>query len=152
ANELIGLSSFRSPSSYVKEIDNRFIRFRKDSELRPFQSIAIENYKLTNQIVDLNTKEEVIRQWLLRELTQTYGYPLELITLEYPVQQFSKRGYVDIAVVIELNGKKIPYIFAEVKAFASGIDVGLEQLQSYIRSEQDVRYGIVTDGIDVMII
>lgn len=152
ANELLYMSSVRKPSCFVKDIDHSFLRFRKDSQLLPFRSIAIQDYQLTNQIVDLNAKEEVIRQWLLRELTETYRYPVELISLEYPVQQFSKRGYVDIAILIEVNGIKMPYIFAEVKAFASGIDVGLEQLQTYMKVNPDVRYGIVTDGIDISII
>lgn len=152
ANELLYMTSVRKPSCFMKEIDHRFIRFRKDAALRPFRSVAINDYKLTNQIVDLNGKEEVIRQWLLKELIETYGYPLELMTLEYPVQQFSKRGYVDIAISIDVNGKKIPYIFAEVKAFASGLDVGFEQLQSYMQADDNVRYGIVTDGVDMIII
>ena len=104
ANELLYMSSVRRPSSFVKEIDNQLIRMRKDAALRPFQSISIEDYKLTNQIADLNGKEEVIRQWLLREIMEVYGYPLELIELEYPVQQFSQRGYVDLVVSLGGDG------------------------------------------------
>ncbi|MDQ0253353.1 hypothetical protein J2S74_000725 [Evansella vedderi] len=57
-------------------------------------------FKLTKQVIDISSKEEVIRQWLLKELMNTYGYPLELIQLEFPVQQFSKRRYEGIAVSI----------------------------------------------------
>lgn len=152
ANELLYMSSVKRPSPFVKEIANPLVRMKKDARLRPFQSISIANYQLTEEIIDVNRKEEVIRQWLIRELTEVYGYPLELISLEYPVQQFSRRGYVDIAVMIDVNGKKMPYIFAEVKAFAQGIESGLEQLTSYIDANNDVRYGVVTDGIDITII
>ncbi|GAA4074522.1 hypothetical protein GCM10022410_19520 [Amphibacillus indicireducens] len=124
----------------------------RDSKVRPFQPISIQDYILTDQLVDLNAKEEVVRQWLLVQLTKTFGYPRKMITLEYPVQHFSKTGYVDIAVSIEVNGKRMPYIFAEVKAFGSGIDLAFEQLKSYMRADQEVRYGIVTDGIELKII
>ncbi|NLY78537.1 MAG: repressor LexA, partial [Lysinibacillus sp.] len=152
ANELLYMSSVRKPSRFIKEIQNDYLRMMRDSKIRPFQSIPIQDYLLTDQIVDVNAKEEVIRQWLLRELTKTFDYPLELITLEYPVQQFSRRGYVDIVVSIEVNGKRVPYIFAEVKRFASGIDTALEQLKSYMMAQPDVRYGVVTDGVDIKII
>ncbi|WP_407270371.1 transcriptional repressor LexA [Radiobacillus sp. PE A8.2] len=152
ANELLYMSSVNRPSCFIREIDNSYVRMTRDSSLRPFLPIPIQDYRLTGQIVDLNAKEEVVRQWLLREIVHTFGYPLELITLEYPVQQFSKRGYVDIAITIEMNGKRIPYIFAEVKAFASGISTGLEQLKTYMAADTNVRYGIVTDGAAVKII
>ncbi|MDC3418077.1 transcriptional repressor LexA [Aquibacillus salsiterrae] len=152
ANELLYMSSVRKPSCFVKEIDNDYIRVMRDSALRPFQSIPIQDYQLTDQLVDLNAKEEVIRQWIIRELKQTFGYPLELIALEYPVQHFSKRGYVDIVVTIDVDGQKMPYIFAEVKAFASGIDDGFEQLKTYMMANSDVRYGVVTDGVEVKIV
>ncbi|GGM40433.1 hypothetical protein GCM10011351_28230 [Paraliobacillus quinghaiensis] len=152
ANDLLYMSSVKKPSFFIKEIDNRLIRLMRDSAIRPFQSITIQDYQLTNQLVDLNAKEEVVRQWLLRELVESFGYPLELITLEYPVQQFSKRGYVDIAVTIEVNGEKMPYIFAEVKAFGLGIEEGLPQLKTYMQAEPKVQYGIVTDGLVVQII
>lgn len=152
ANELLYMSSVRKPSRFIKEIKNDYLRVLRSSKIRPFQSIPIQDYVLTDQIVDINAKEEIIRQWLLRELTKTFGYPLELITLEYPVQHFSRRGYVDIAVSINVNGKRIPYIFAEVKRFASGIDTALDQLKSYIEAHPDVRYGVATDGVDIKII
>lgn len=152
ANELLYMTSVRKPSCFVKEINNKFVRFRKDVALRPVQSIPIDHYKLTNQIVDVNRNEERIRQWLIRELHETYGYPLELMTLEYGVQQFSSRGYVDIAILIEVNGKKVPYIFAEVKAFAIGIEEATEQLKSYMKADGEARYGISTDGVNLLII
>lgn len=152
ANDLLYMTSVKRPSPFIRELNNDSLRLKKDSRVRPFESISNQDYILTNQLIDLNAKEEVIRQWLLRELTKTFGYPTELITLEYPVQQFSKTGYVDIAISIEVNGKRVPYIFAEVKAFASGIDSAQGQLKSYMKADRNVRYGITTDGIDLEII
>ncbi|MEK4947799.1 transcriptional repressor LexA [Carnobacterium sp. FSL W8-0810] len=152
ANELLYMTSVKRPSKFIKEIDNQALRMIKDASFHPFQSIAIQDYKLTDKVVDVNAKEEVVRQWMMKELNETFGYPLELLQLEYPVQQFSKRGYVDIAVTIEHKGEKIPYIFAEIKSFASPIDVAMEQLKSYMMASTHVRYGIVTNGIEVKII
>lgn len=150
ANELLYMSSVRKPSKFIKEMNMEYLRMQRDCQLRPFQSIGIQDYRLTNQVTDPNSKEEVVRQWLIRELHQTYGYPLELFELEYPVQQFSKKGYIDIAVHIYNNGDSFPYIFAEVKQFGSGLEDAIHQLKSYLEVNTRVRYGIVTDGIDVI--
>ncbi|MBO1912826.1 type I restriction enzyme HsdR N-terminal domain-containing protein, partial [Microvirga sp. 3-52] len=53
---------------------------------------------------------------------------------------------------IESNDKRVPYCFIEVKAFASGIEIGFDQLQSYMSANQDVHYGVVTDGVEIKII
>ncbi|MCM3359238.1 transcriptional repressor LexA [Psychrobacillus sp. MER TA 171] len=150
ANELLYMSSVKKPSKFIKEMNFEFLRIKRDCQLRPFHSIGIQDYQLTNQIMDLNSKEEVVRQWMIRELHQTYGYPLELLELEYPVQQFSRKGFVDIAVHIYANGDLLPYIFIEVKQFGSGIKDATEQLRSYLEAESRARYGIVTDGLQVI--
>lgn len=150
ANELLYMSSVKKPSKFIKEMNFEFLRLKRDCQLRPFQSIGIQDYQLTNQIMDPNSKEEVVRQWMIRELHQTYGYPLELLELEYPVQQFSRKGFVDIAVHIYANGDLLPYIFIEVKQFGSGIIDAMEQLKSYLEAKTRVRYGIVTDGLQVI--
>ncbi|MBP2028768.1 SOS regulatory protein LexA [Acetoanaerobium pronyense] len=152
ANELLYMSTVGKPSKFIKEIDNADLRIKRDCSLRPFQSIAIPDYKLTNQIYDLNSKEELIRQWIIRELIEVYGYPLDLLILEYPVQNFSSTGYVDIAVNIFFNNELRPYLFVETKKFGYGIESGLEQLKSYMEANKDVRYGIITDGLEILII
>lgn len=150
ANELLYMSSVRKPSKFIKEINFEHLRMRRDCQLRPFQSIGIQDYRLTNQVMDPNSKEEVVRQWMIRELHQTYAYPLELLELEYPVQQFSRKGFVDIAVHIYVNGESLPYMFVEVKQFGSGIKEAIEQLKSYLEANSRVRYGIVTDGLQLI--
>lgn len=152
ANELLYMSSVKKPSKFIKELKNEHLRIKRDCLLKPFHSIGIQDYQLTTQIIDINSKEEVVRQWLLNELCKTYGYPIELIQLEFPVQQFSKRGYIDIVVSIYVNGQMTPYIFAEVKRFGVGILEATDQLKSYIHADPNVRYGIVTDGLEVLCI
>ncbi|NLY46678.1 MAG: UvrD-helicase domain-containing protein, partial [Tissierella sp.] len=151
ANELLYMTSADKPSKFIKEIDNNHLRIKRDCSIRPFQSLGIYEYLLTNQIIDVNAKEELIRQWFIKELKETYGYPLELIKLEYPVYQFSKKGYVDVAVNIYYKGNEMPYIFAEMKQFGTGIKDASEQLKSYMQSHDKVRYGVVTDGLDLVI-
>lgn len=149
ANHLLYMSSVQKPSKFIREINHDFLRMKRDCLLRPFHSIGIQNYQLRNQIPDLNAKEEVVRQWFIKELNEMYGYPLELMQLEYPVQQFSRKGYVDLAVNIYVEGKPVPYIFVEVKRFGAGIDEAISQLKSYMQTETTVQYGIVTDGLEV---
>lgn len=152
ANELLYMSSVRQPSHFIKELDRQSLRIKKDSSFHPFHTIRVQDYQLTQSIVDLNSKEEVVRQWALKELISTFGYPLELIALEYPVQHFSKKGYVDIAVVITHNSQLIPYIFVEVKAFGHPIDEGIDQLKTYLQAHPDVQYGVITNGLEVLVL
>nr|WP_316046797.1 3'-5' exonuclease [Planococcus glaciei] len=83
ANELLYMSSVKKPSKFIKEINRKNLRMKKDASLKPFESIPMTDYQLTDQLVDLHSKEEVIRQWLVRELRETYGYPYELMELEF---------------------------------------------------------------------
>lgn len=152
ANELLYMSSVNRPSKFIKEIKNKHLRTKRDCSIRPFKSMGIYEYQLTEQIIDINAREEIIRQWVIKELNTSYGYPLELMTLEYPVQEFSRRGYVDLAVNIYRNEKRIPYIFVETKRFGFGIGEGIDQLQSYMKANDQVRYGVITDGIDILIL
>lgn len=152
ANELLYMSSVNKPSKFIKEIKTDYLRMKKDCSIKPFKSMGIFEYNLKEQIIDINSREELVRQWMIKELNKTYKYPLELLVLEYPVQKFSQKGYVDIAVNIFIKGKEMPYIFMEVKRFGSGIDDAKMQLKSYMEANDDVRYGVATDGIDILII
>ncbi|WP_027964108.1 transcriptional repressor LexA [Halalkalibacillus halophilus] len=151
ANELLYMSSVRKPSKFIKDLDFDHLRMQRDSKMKPFQSIALNDYMKKDAIFDLNSKEEAVRQWLTKQLIATYGYTTDLIDFEYPVQQFSKRGYVDVVVSIFHNGEKVPYIFAEVKRFGDGIEEATEQLKSYMNTNDTVRYGVITDGIDLLV-
>ena len=152
ANELLYMSSVKKPSKFVKEISRAHLRMKKDASLRPFESISMTDYRLTDQLIDLHSKEELTRQWLIRELNETYGYPYEQMELEFPVQQFSKKGYCDVAVMVYADGEPRPYIIAEVKRFGSGIEEAVGQLKSYLEADSRAFYGIATDGLEVKII
>ncbi len=152
ANELLYMSSVRKPSKFITEIKNDHLRMKKDCSIRPFKSLGIYDYQLKEEIIDINSREEIVRQWLIKEISTTYGYPIDLIQIEYPVQKFSKRGYVDLAVNIFIKGEEMPYIFAEVKSFGQGIEDAVSQLKSYMHANDKVRYGVATDGLEILIL
>lgn len=152
ANELLYMSTVKKPSKFIREIDKSNLRIKRDSLLRPFQSIPMSEYKFKNQIYDINSKEELVRQWIIRELIEVYGYPIELLNIEFKVKKFSSSGYIDIAVNIYFNNTIKPYLFIETKRFGLGIEDGFEQLKKYMDANDDVRYGVVTDGLDIFII
>lgn len=152
ANELLYMSSVKKPSKFIKELQRKHLRMKKDCALHPFESMSMTHYQFSEQLVDLHSKEEVVRQWLLRELHETYHYPYELMELEFPVQKFSQKGYCDVAVMIYSQGEARPFIFVEVKQFGSGIEEGLKQLKTYLEADPRVSYGLVTDGLDIKVI
>lgn len=77
--------------------------------------------------------EEIVRQLWLLELTETYGYPLSRIQVEYPItfgRDTSKRADM---VVMDADHTDTPYIIAEVKA--AKLKDGKEQLRSYTHAK-----------------
>jgi hypothetical protein len=96
--------------------------------------------------------EESVRQWLLAELERTYDYPLPCLAVEYPVKEFSRKGYVDVALSIQEKGRTVPLMFAEIKRPGADLDDALKQLKSYMSHCRECRYGAVTDGADIVVI
>lgn len=152
ANELLYLSSSVKPSRFIKEIDNSFLRFRRFTNLKPIYQISTTDYIKRDQIIDIYSKEEVVRQWILKELINSYGYKEEMLHIEYPVQSFSRKGYADIVICIYHKGKNIPYIIVETKKYKSGIVDAIDQAISYMNVLETVRYCFITDGHDLKII
>lgn len=152
ANELLFLSSSVKPSKFIKEIDNAFLRFRRFTNLKPVYSVSTNDYIKRDQILDIYSKEEVIRQWILKELIESYGYKEEMLHVEYPLQIFSKKGYADIVICISHRGKNVPFILIETKKYRSGIEDALEQAISYMQALETVRYCLITDGQHLKII
>ncbi len=77
--------------------------------------------------------EEIVRQLWLLELTETYGYPLSRIHIEYPItfgRDTSKRADI---VVMDADHADTPYIIVKVKA--TKLKDGKEQLRSYTHAK-----------------
>ncbi|SMP70895.1 transcriptional repressor LexA [Anoxynatronum buryatiense] len=151
ANEILYLSSHKKPSSFIREIDVNCLRFRRDCCLKPLYRVAVTAFLKKDKILDLYAKEEVIRQWVLKELIDSYGYKEEMIVLEYPVVAFSQKGYADLVVSIYHQGRQVPYVLVETKKYQAGIADAVKQAASYMQALATVRYCLVTDGYDLKI-
>ena len=89
--------------------------------------------------------EEVVRQLLLRDLTERYSYPLDLLKVEYPVSLGSGTKRADV-VIIDPDDRSAPYIIAEVKKPRAR--KGREQLKSYCNAT-GAPMGIWTNGSSI---
>jgi SOS regulatory protein LexA len=151
ASELLYLSSNKKPSRFIKEIDNTYLRYRRNVCLKPLYNISVSDYIKRDQIIDIYSKEELIRQWILKELINSYGYVENMLSVEYPVQNFSQKGYADIVVSIYHQGKCIPFILVETKKYRAGIEDAEKQAISYMNALETVRYCLITDGYNLKI-
>lgn len=152
ANDMLYLTSSGKPSEFIGDINPKFMKLKNQSRARRYYDIHLEDYLYKEKIIDLYSEKEKVRQWMIRELIENYGYHESLIDVEYKVISFSKVGSVDIAVSIYNNYNCIPYIFIETKALYKGLQNGLEQLKSYMSGSNTCQYGIVTDGNELVVI
>lgn len=152
ANELLYLTSSGKPSRFLVDIDSKYLKLKYKCKLSKFYNVSLENYAYKSNIIDVYSREEKVRQWIIKELNNVYKYPLELINVEYKVNNFSKVGLVDVAIKIYSNNNPIPYVFIEVKAPHTNLENGLNQLKSYMSNSNTCQYGIVTNGNEVIII
>ncbi len=152
SNELLYLSSSAKPSKFITEINSRYLKQDSASEMKRFYDIHIESYVFKDKIIDLYSKEEKTRQWIISEFKNTYKYPTGLLEIEYKVNNFSQVGSVDLAVCVYNNNRKIPYIFVETKAMGKGIENAIKQLTSYMSNDRNCQYGIATDGNEMVMI
>ena len=152
ATELLYLTSDGVTSKFVGDISYKYLKLNSNASIRRFHRIQIDKFLFQSKIIDLYSQEELIRQWILNELKEVYKYPIDLMDIEYNVNLGSKIGLVDAVVYIYKNTNKIPYIFIETKRWASGTEIALAQLKSYMSNCQTVQYGIATDGNDIKII
>lgn len=92
------------------------------------------------------TREEIVRQNYLKILIEDYGYKKEDIKLEYGVKRSpsdTRRSLpVDIAV---FEGGKAK-IFIETKK--PDVESGFTQLKNYMDFDNEVRYGVWTNGTE----
>jgi SOS regulatory protein LexA len=119
--------------------------------VKPYRQLKIEEYKFKDKIVDLYSKEESVRQWMISELIGSYGYDMSMIDIEHCVTDFSRKGFADIAVYIYSGNEKVPFIFVETKRQSIDIRTARQQLFDYLISDKAVSYGILTNGRDIEI-
>ena len=151
AKEWLYLISGRNPSRYLGEIDRRFLRLSASYRLRPFYAIPSEEY-LFQQLVSDDSPEERVRQWLLRELIESYDFPKKLfdgrtINIEVPIIIGARQCFADIAIQKEFEGDPKPLVLFEVKRLDS--TEGIDQLHSYLSACPTARIGVWTNGCEL---
>ncbi|WP_083556621.1 type I restriction enzyme HsdR N-terminal domain-containing protein [Hyphomicrobium sp. NDB2Meth4] len=115
--------------------DDHSLLGASDAEIAALQRILVEKngrpyLRCPVRKKDILAKpEEVVRQlWVYRLVTE-YKYPLERLTVEYPVtfgRDTSKRADI---VVFDKDRPTVPYLIVEVKQ--TKLKDGKEQLKSY---------------------
>ena len=151
AKEWLYLISGRNPSRYLSEIDRRFLRLSSSYRLRPFYAIPSEEY-LFQQLVGDDSPEERVRQWLLRELIESYDFPKKLfdgrtVDIEVPIAIGARQCFVDVAIQKEFQGDPKPLVLFEVKRLDS--TEGIDQLHSYLSASPTARIGVWTNGCEL---
>ena len=153
ATEKLIITSEGIPSKFIKDIDYRYLRMKEGCNARRISRIKVEDYKMLEKIKDKYSEEEQVRQWFLRELIETYKYPIDLIDIEQKVYLGSNCKFVDIVISKYVGNNEVkPYIYIEVKKWGEGIKDALKQLESYMAASLTVKYGVVTDGNEIKII
>jgi SOS regulatory protein LexA len=152
ATEILYLTSSAHPSRFISEIDPTFLRTDSNMRIRRFYNVPIDAFRYPERLSNIHSAEEKVRQWFIAELVSTYGYPVDCISVEYPVKAFSQTGYVDIAIRINHEGQESPFIFIETKRRGRGMDDALKQVQSYMQQCPACRYGVATDGSRAQVI
>lgn len=145
AKQELYLTSADKESVFIQEMDMKLFR-SAETEFSPLYRVDISKYMFENKIVDKYSKEEAVRQWFINELITKLNYPKSNIDIEYPVQRFSERGYADVVVFHNDNGKRVPFILAEIKQPGADMDRAMKQLSSYAAGCPETEYIVSTDG------
>ena len=139
-------------------------------KIKPFYKIDPSDWILTNQgdvaaskkkaisepHKDQRQIEEYVRQWVLKELFESYSYPKdwlgEKIIIEETVQVASSEKESDISLK---NDRGRTYIFIETKNSSINgreFDKAEKQLETYLSSTHTATIGLITNGITTKVI
>lgn len=132
--------------------------------LKPFYKIAPDQWLLSsnadvasaqakaiaNPHMDENQIEEYVRQWVLKELIDSYGYPSdwfgERIVVEETVQMATMFKQADISIK---NERHKTFLYVETKKAditKPDFELAEGQLMGYLSSTHTATIGMVTNG------
>lgn len=138
--------------------------------LKPFYKVPPENWLLTanadiaaayrKAIAEPNKDErhieEYVRQWILKELIDSYNYPAdwlgERIVVEEIVQVATAEKESDISIK---NDRGRTYIYIETKSASitgGEFDKAERQIETYLSSTHTATIGLLTNGITTKVI
>ena len=152
ATEELFLSSYGNPSKFIKDISCKYLRINSKYNFRKLHRIDIDEYLFTYKIDDIYKSEEITRQWIISELMNRYGYPKDLIDVEVKVNIEAKAEVVDIVVYVYENKDKVPFIFIKSNKLGAGTESEISHLKICMNIFDTVKYGVVTDGNEIVII
>lgn len=152
ATEQLFLTSDGNPSKFIKDISCKYLRINSKSNFRKLHRINIDEYLFAYKIDDIYRNEEITRQWIINELINRYGYSKELIDVEVKFNIETKFETIDVVVYSYDNRDKVPFIFIKTNRLGVGIERDLPNLKEYMINYDTVKYGIVTDGNEIVII
>lgn len=152
ATEELFLSSYGNPSKFIKDISCKYLRINSKCNFRKLHRIDIDEYLFTYKIDDIYKSEEITRQWIISELMDRYGYPKDLIDVEVKVNIEAKAEVVDIVVYVYENKDKVPFIFIKSNKLGAGTESEISHLKICMNIFDTVKYGVVTDGNEIVII
>ena len=152
ATEELFLSSYGNPSKFIKDISCKYLRINSKCNFRKLHRIYIDEYLFTYKIDDIYKSEEITRQWIISELMNRYGYPKDLIDVEVKVNIEAKAEVVDIVVYVYENKDKVPFIFIKSNKLGAGTESEISHLKICMNIFDTVKYGVVTDGNEIVII
>ena len=152
ATEELFLSSYGNPSKFIKDISCKYLRINSKCNFRKLHRIDIDEYLFTYKIDDIYKSEEITRQWIISELMDRYGYPKELIDVEVKVNIEAKAEVVDVVVYVYENKDKVPFIFIKSNKLGAGTESEISHLKICMNIFDTVKYGVVTDGNEIVII
>jgi len=107
--------------------------FLDNRKVKSYQEQALKNRE--------SNLEEYVRQWVIKELIDSYNYPIEQIDVEYPVRVGADTRFADV-IIYNKTGK--PYIYVETKGYKVLDDS--RQVKSYVAAEITCLFGMWTNG------
>lgn len=92
------------------------------------------------------TPEEYVRQWVLVELINHYGYDLSQIEIEKPIRYGTRTGFADVVILFN----DLPLIVIECKRLGhKKKSQSIEQAKSYAAAPSiNAKYAVYTNGLE----
>ncbi len=135
AKELLFLSSFGVSSPFINDINPRYLQVNKDASFKRYFQIRTQDYKYSDKINPYSSKESV-RQWMINQLIDEYGYNQENIKIDQKLDVF----IVDIAIKYD---NKLDTVIL-INSYFTGIDDLFYRIKQF--NSNKFNYAIITDG------
>ena len=127
-----------------KEEEERRQREEEEKRIKEARERGIyKRFLSTGGEVDITNPEEQVRQKYIKKLVEDYGYDIEDIQIEVPIQIGSDNRRCDIAIYDD--GRIVGIV--EAKSWNTKINEGHKgQLESYMSATPTCKWGVLTNG------